>query len=257
MIPGSIHIFWFSPVYHTRRLALALGKGVAAVRKGAPVRNHDFTLPGWQGVEIGANDLTIIAIPVYAGRVPPLARERLEKLSGNGAPCILLVSYGNRAYDDALQELKVVATNSGFQPVAAAACIARHTIGQRFAEGRPNADDLRQVEDFGRRAAAMLAGPLQPLHVPGNMPEKAAPVFPLPQSVNHNCVLCGHCWEQCPAGAIAAGRPEDVDKTRCICCMRCVAICPEGARVPDGAFLAGIDKKLAPLCAEAKANEFF
>lgn len=257
MKPEIIHTFWFSPVYHTRRLALAVGHGAAMAQPGVLAREHDFTLPGWQGAEISENDLAILAVPVYAGRVPPLARERLEKLVGNSAPCILLASYGNRAYDDALLELKNAALAAGFMPFAAAACIARHTIGLRFGEGRPSKDDLREAEEFGKRAAAKLAGPLQAVEVPGNAPEKPAPVFPLPQTVNANCVLCGHCWAQCPAGAIANGMPEAVDKSKCVCCMRCVAICPEGAREPDAAFLASIDKKLAPLCAEPKPNEFF
>lgn len=257
MSPEIIHIFWFSPVYHTRQLALTLGSGIAGALQGVIVRHHDFTQPAWRCPDVGANDLAILAVPVYAGRVPPLAAGRLARLAGNGAPCVLLVTYGNRAYDSALAELKQLAMSAGFRPFAAAACVARHTIGLVFAEGRPTAEDLAQLEEFGSRAAARLAGPLTLVDVPGGVPDKPAPVFPLPQSINDNCVFCGHCWERCPAAAIRPGQPADVDSTKCICCMRCVAICPEDARVPDPAFIDGIRNRLTPLCATAKANEFF
>lgn len=254
---GKIQIFWFSPVYHTRQLAIALGESIASQQENVQVNSYDLTAQNWDGAETGGDDLAILAIPVYAGRVPPLAKERLLKIKGNGAYCVLLASYGNRAYDNALQELKQIAQLAGFKPIAAAACIARHTIGLIFAEGRPNTQDLAQIKEFGQRIVNRSESEIALVEVPGEIGDKPAPVFPLPQTVTENCVFCGHCWQQCPAGAITQGTPTEIDKTKCICCMRCVAICPEGARAPDAAFIAGIRSKLAPLCNTPKANEFF
>ena len=46
--------------------------------------------------EFSADELVIIGMPVYAGRIPMVAAPRLKGLKGNGTPCILVASYGNR-----------------------------------------------------------------------------------------------------------------------------------------------------------------
>lgn len=255
MKPKRIEIIWFSPVYHTRQLALALGESFGDF----PTRHHDITVKATVGLQLGAEDLAIIAIPVYAGRVPPLAASRISQIQAKGTPAVLLASYGNRAYDDALADLKQIAVASGFLPLAAAACVARHTIGLIFGEGRPNATDLAELDAFGKKLLQKLSetDQLTQVSVPGATPGDGAKVFPLPQKVNENCVNCGHCWEMCPAGAITPHQPARVDTKLCICCMRCVAICPESARIPDPAFINGIRQKLTPLCADPKRNEFF
>ena len=49
-------------------------------------------------------------MPVYAGRVPALAVERLKDIKTNGVKCVIVAVYGNRAYEDALVEMQDVAT---------------------------------------------------------------------------------------------------------------------------------------------------
>ena len=49
-------------------------------------------------------------MPVYAGRVPALAVERLKGIKTSGVKCIIVAVYGNRAYKDALVEMQDVAT---------------------------------------------------------------------------------------------------------------------------------------------------
>ena len=58
------------------------------------------------------NDICLIGVPSYGGRVPRTAVERINGFKGNGASAILVVSYGNRDYDDTLIELFDV-VNSG------------------------------------------------------------------------------------------------------------------------------------------------
>lgn len=257
MPPHSIHVFWFSPVYHTRLLALELGKALAEHLNHIPLATHSLTRSG-EKVTLGPDDLAILASPVYAGRIPPLALAHFAQIGSHHSKAVLLSSYGNRAYDDALVDLVQLAHKLDMEPIAAAACIARHTIGLIYAEGRPNADDLAEVREFAQKIARKLSEDIADrLEVPGNIPTKPAVVFPLPQTVNPNCVLCGHCWEQCPAQAIAPGHPASVNKQLCICCMRCVAICPEQARIPDHSFISGIRQKLEPLCSQPRKNEFF
>lgn len=49
-------------------------------------------------------------MPVYAGRVPALAVERLKGIKTSGVKCVIIAVYGNRAYEDALVEMQDVAT---------------------------------------------------------------------------------------------------------------------------------------------------
>ena len=56
---------------------------------------HDFQ-PG---------TLAVLAVPVYGGRVPEPALERIRACRGNGTPAVLAAVYGNREFEDALLEL--------------------------------------------------------------------------------------------------------------------------------------------------------
>ena len=49
-------------------------------------------------------------MPVYAGRVPALAVERLKGIKTSGVKFVIVAVYGNRAYEDALVEMQDVAT---------------------------------------------------------------------------------------------------------------------------------------------------
>ena len=67
-------------------------------------RAVDFTK-----VVIAPEDICVIAVPSFGGRVPAVALERLAQIKGNGAKAILMAVYGNREIDDTLLELKEVA----------------------------------------------------------------------------------------------------------------------------------------------------
>ena len=56
----------------------------------------------------------LVVMPVYGGRLPAIAVQRLREIRGNDSPAIAVVVYGNRAYDDALLELRDVLTANGF-----------------------------------------------------------------------------------------------------------------------------------------------
>ena len=73
-------------------------------------RAVDFTK-----VVVAPEDVCVIAVPSFGGRVPAVALERLAQIKGNGAKAILMAVYGNREIDDTLLELKEVAENAGFK----------------------------------------------------------------------------------------------------------------------------------------------
>lgn len=113
---------------------------------------------------IEINDsLTVIAAPVYGGRVAPTALQRIKRLKGNNSPAIVVVVYGNRDYEDALLELRDTAVSLGFTPLAAGAFIGEHsysTAEMPVAAGRPDDKDLQIASQFGKDCLKSWKKPL-------------------------------------------------------------------------------------------------
>lgn len=232
----------FSPTGTTRNVLDAIAAGIDA----AATSRHDLTLPasriadGWSRPSAG--ELAVIGVPVYAGRVPSLAVERLRaSVTGGGMPAVLVVVYGNRAFDDALLELRDLAVELGFAPLAGAAFVGEHSFSTRrwpVAQGRPDAADLALARDFGRKVREILEGCDDPagmpkLTVPGNFPYRegmqAAAISP--DTDDAACILCGECARRCPTGAVRLeGEAVETSKELCLRCLACVRACPTGAR---------------------------
>lgn len=70
-------------------------------------RDADFS-----GISFQEEDYCIVAVPSYGGGVPDIAVSRLRQMKGNKARAILVVVYGNRAYDDTFGELRDVLTEA-------------------------------------------------------------------------------------------------------------------------------------------------
>lgn len=250
----TIHQIAFSPTGGTRRVSelLCSGIGAKSILTELCVKEEELCLPS-----IAAGDLVVVSMPVYAGRVPALAVERLKAVESNGANCVIVAVYGNRAYEDALVEMQDVATAMGFRVVAAVAANAEHSICRMYGTGRPDDADVGDLESFGKTILQrVLAGaPFGPLALPGNRPYKQGCTGPFPVA-NQDCTGCGVCADQCPTGAISADSPKVNNNQLCIGCMRCVSVCPVQAR-SIGEHLKMLAAHLEPLCRERKKNELF
>ncbi len=233
---SKVRSLYFSPTGTSKKIVEAIAAGC---REGGGHEQSNLTYPtSFDTLECKADELVIIGVPVYAGRVAPLAVERLKTIQGNGAAAVLVVLYGNREFEDALVELHDLAREIGFQPVAGSAFIGEHSFSTRdlpIADGRPDGDDLRAAKAFGEiivgHLAEMAEDSLNPLVVPGNVPYKDG-MGPLPFSPSFNvgmCTGCGFCIETCPSGAISLEGELQVDAELCIFCCACVKSCPEGA----------------------------
>ena len=206
-----------------------------------------------------AEDVCLVSVPSFAGRVPQVAVERLKKIAGNGAKAILNCVYGNREWDDTLTELQDTLELCGFVCVAAVAAVAEHSIFRQFAAGRPDKEDAQELADFANKISAKLeSGVFGDLLLAGSHgPYKELANIPFKPQANESCGKCGICAEGCPVGAIDKADPRKTDKDRCISCMRCQYICPKHARDLDLAFMQAAAEKMAPKLGGRKKNYLF
>lgn len=229
---STIHLAYFSPTYTTRQIV----REIAGQLSGR-ITEYDFTRPApAQEIPVKSKgELYLVGMPVYAGRIPPAALAFLEKLKSKGAPAILVCVYGNRAYDDALLELKDRVENNGFKVIAAAAFIARHSIFPEVAAHRPDENDNHLIKDFGTQCAALLSQlettqACPELKVKGNKPYREPGSIPLRPTGNKRCNRCNTCVKLCPVQAISETDPRKTNKQQCISCGRCITVCPQHAR---------------------------
>lgn len=209
--------------------------------------------------ELSKDDVCIVAVPSFGGRVPEIAAARLGEMTANGAKAILIAVYGNRAYEDTLLELKTILTHSGFRCVAAVAAVAEHSIMHQFAQGRPNQKDLEELTQFARQIQQRIEDGQIPddLRVPGSSPYREYHGVPLKPVAKKNCISCGLCAQKCPVHAIPMNQPSETDREKCISCMRCVSICPAQARKVNKILTAVAAKKMKKACSEPRENELF
>ena len=92
----------FSPTGGTKKVADLLAGEWNLKRETV-----DLTDPSvdFGSISVEKEELTLIAVPSYGGRVPALAAKRFRQIKGNGARCVIVCVYGNRAYEDTLTEL--------------------------------------------------------------------------------------------------------------------------------------------------------
>ena len=203
-------------------------------------------------------DVAVIAVPSFGGRVPALAVERIEKLHGGQARSVLVCVYGNRAYEDTLVELEDAAKQSGFRVMAGVAAVAEHSIMHQYGAGRPDEEDRNVLRAFAEKIRAKIeSGEESKPELPGNRPYKKAGGAGMVPKADHNCNGCGRCAENCPAQAISRENLRATDSKKCISCMRCVTECPQSARKVNSAMLAAASLALKKACSERKEAELF
>lgn len=125
----------FSPTGGTRKVANLLTSKLT--QEACEIDLTDPTLP-FETISLDKEDIALLAVPSYSGRVPAPALQRIAALKGNGAKAILVCVYGNRAFEDTLIELLDTTKKAGFKTIAAVAAIAEHSIAHRYAAGRPD-----------------------------------------------------------------------------------------------------------------------
>ena len=249
---------YFSPTGNAKKVVTTMAKR-AAECLGVPMETVDFTLPeNREGVvSFDKEDLAFFSTPVYAGRIPnkmlPYVQTAFE---GNGALAVAVSVFGNRNFDNGLIELRNELEAHGFHTVAGAGIPTEHVFSSKLATGRPDADDLVKIAEFGEKVAKKVSemteipakievrgdDPVTAYYTPlGTDGKPAVFLKAKPKTDPEKCTKCGICATVCPMGSIPKDAPDTCTGI-CIKCHACIKACPAGAKYfDDEAFLSHVE----------------
>ncbi|MEE1336862.1 ferredoxin [Methanobrevibacter sp.] len=209
--------------------------------------------------ELKSDDIAVVVMPVFAGRIPKTARERLSKIKGNDTPAIAVVNYGNAHVTDSLLELVDLLKENSFNVIAAASTVSHHSIFDGVAVGRPDDGDLEKIDEFAKNCIEKLESnePLKS-EIPGNRPYTDYKQLPFEISCDDTlCAFCYDCVSICPEKAIPEDDPIETDLNLCSRCTACISICPEDARKFSGDAFEAKKPAFEEANSERKEPEFY
>ncbi|MDD1730155.1 MAG: EFR1 family ferrodoxin [Methanospirillum sp.] len=261
----SVKLVCFSPTGTTK----AVLQGIARGTNHGNVELLDITTPEArkEPLHTSEDELLVIGVPVYMGRVPALITEWLNEIQAHNTPTVCVVLYGNRVYEDALLELKNIVMKCGGIPIAGGAYVGEHSFSNAdtpIAEGRPNDDDLQHAEEFGRKIRERLqsvssVSELSEVMVPGMYPYRGDSTLWKVDfiEVNDRCIQCGVCAEGCPVGAVDRQNSSVINQETCITCCACIKNCPKHARTMKPGMVHEASLRLSTLYHEPKTPEYY
>lgn len=268
----KINTMYFSPTDTTKKVVSRIAKKILEnSNRKETVKTIDFTLPKVreEGVFFTEEDLVVIGVPVYAGRVPNILLEYLNTVKGNGALAIAVVVYGNRNYDDALIELKDIMELNGFKVIAGGGFIGEHSFSKILAKNRPDEKDVAIIDDFSNKIYTKITTqhPIESVTVKGQRPYRKyykpkdrngnpVDIRRVKPKTNTSCINCKLCVDVCPMGSIDF---KDVSKLNGICikCGACIKKCPTHAKYYDDENYLRHKEELEVDCAKRREPELF
>lgn len=244
---------YFSPSGTTKKVVEKLSENFKGNKETYDLLNFN------SAKKLSGDDIAIIAMPVFAGRLPKSGRERLEKIRGDNTPAIAVVNYGNAHVTDALLELVDLLKQNNFNVIAAASTVSHHSIFDGVAVGRPDSEDLKKINEFGEKCREKISSsePLQS-EIPGNRPYVDYKQLPFIIECDETvCAFCYDCVTICPESAIPDDDPIDTDFERCSRCTACISICEENARKFAGDAFEAKKPVFEEANSERKEPEFY
>ena len=254
----KIFTVYFSPTGGTEKIAVALSNKLSELLH-VPTQKIDLTVLANRHINYNfdTNALVILAVPVYAGRIPNKLLPDLERcLNGSGKTAIIPISvYGNRNYDEALREMLMLSEKKGFIPIGAASMVSQHAFSNHLAKDRPDSSDFEALSNFSGKIVQNLSDRQKLTAIPYDRDTPIGPYYtPLkadhtparflkakPVTDKEKCNNCGICVKKCPMGSISADDTADVVGI-CIKCQACVKFCPAHAKYfTDTEFLSHVE----------------
>ena len=249
-IEKEMEVYYFSPTGGTKKVS-----SIFADAMEKEVIWHDLGSKEPM-MEKPEGEMTVVASPVFGGRIPSVVREKIEKFSGTGKKAVTIAVYGNRAYEDALLEMNDILMKCGFTVIASGAFVAQHSMAPEVGAGRPDGEDEKEIHKFAETVKNSTA--VENVQVPGNRlykPEMNLPVAPISLP---SCTKCGKCVTVCPTNAISVADGAVItDIEKCILCMACTHICTEQARIRPLPLQQKTEQMLGALKGVRNKNEVF
>jgi ferredoxin len=262
----QVKLIYFSATGTTQKVLESIAKGIAV----EDVEHINLTLPenAKQTIPPFSDELVLIGAPVYGGRLPVDAIKRFKQLKADKTMAVLIVLYGNREFEDALLELKNIAIELNFNPVAGGAFIGEHSFASEaipIANGRPDSQDVQKAMEFGKKIKEKITvlrsiDAQMDFEVPGSFPYEASGARPMavsPVTREDICTVCGTCASVCPSAAISVKKSVTTKVERCIRCCACIKNCPEGARFMEDSAWKDIANWLNQNCRMRKEPQTF
>lgn len=116
-----------------------------------PITYIDFTLPAMrkETYVFPKDALVLFGSSVYAGRLPNKMLPFLQNhLQGDNTLALAILTYGNRSYDQAVDEAIQELHLHGFRVIGAAAMSCQHAFTEKLATFRPNEEDKEALRQF-------------------------------------------------------------------------------------------------------------
>jgi ferredoxin len=262
----QVKLIYFSPTETTQKVLESIAMGINV----EDVEHINLTLPevAQQTIPPFSNELVIIGAPVYGGRLPVDAINRFKQIKASKTLAILIVVYGNREFEDALLELKNLAIELGFIPVAGGAFIGEHSFATKdvpIANGRPDSLDVQKAMDFGEKIKDKITALQSPeaqmnLETPGRFPYEADGAQSMavsPVTKEDTCTVCGTCASVCPTAAISINGSMATRIELCVRCCACIKNCSTDARVWEDSMMKTIANWLNENCSTRKEPQIF
>ena len=249
----SIVEIFFSPSGTTQKVADQIAKNFSQEKENCNL------LIFKEAKELSSDDVAVVAMPVFAGRIPKAARKRLSKITGNNTPAIAVVNYGNAHVSDSLLELVDLLKENSFNVIAAASTISHHSIFDGVAVGRPDDSDIEKINEFSKKCIEKLEKEESlKSEIPGNRPYTDYKQLPFEIDCDDSlCAFCYDCVSICPEKAIPEDDPIETDLNLCSRCTACISICPEDARKFTGDAFKAKKPAFEEANSERKEPEFF
>lgn len=244
---------YFSPSGTTKKVVDNIASNFAQEKETYDLLNFNSEK------EFSDDDIVIVGMPVFAGRIPKSGRERLSKFKGNNTPAIAVVNYGNAHVTDSLLETVELLNENNFNVVAAASTVSHHSIFDGVAQGRPDSADIEKINDFSKKCMKKIeSGEGLKSDIPGNKPYVDYKQLPFVVGCDETlCAFCYDCVSICPEKAIPDDDPVDTDLDLCSRCTACIHICPEDARMFTGEAFEAKKPEFEQANSERKEPEFF
>lgn len=240
----TVYSICFSPTGNTTRIIQALlgnNSNITSRSFDITLRTHrqEF-LEAFDSLEC-VPDYWVIGCPVYSGQIPTLVSDVIKRLNGKHIPTIGLVTYGNKSFGIALEQLRHELLLRNFRVVALGAFVGEHSYSKIFkvACQRPDSKDYKKTQTIGSALFAHEYRQLValPIHSKIDLIAKLMPDSgPKPFVIPALCVNCQVCVKHCPVDAINSNSKmfkSGMAKEQCISCMSCVKKCTQQARSYD------------------------